>query len=190
MEKGYLAMVLHAHLPFVRHPEFPDFLEEDWFYEAITETYIPLLKVFQDLADEDIHFRITMTVSPPLIAMMKDTLLQQRYLKKIEQLIELSEKEVERTRWLPAYHDLAIMYRNHFQFCRYFFAEKYQCDLTKAFRDAEASGNVELITCGSTHGYIPLMVNDTAVKAQVKQAVTYHIYILYNPIINIQKTPI
>ena len=46
MSHGYLAMVLHAHLPFVRHPEFDEFLEEDWLYEAITETYIPLLEVF------------------------------------------------------------------------------------------------------------------------------------------------
>ena len=37
MPKGYLAIVLHAHLPFIRHPEFDDFLEEDWLFEAITE---------------------------------------------------------------------------------------------------------------------------------------------------------
>ena len=39
--KGYLALVLHAHLPFVRHPEENYFLEENWLFEAITETYIP-----------------------------------------------------------------------------------------------------------------------------------------------------
>ncbi len=30
--KGYFALVLHAHLPFVRHPEHERFLEEDWFF--------------------------------------------------------------------------------------------------------------------------------------------------------------
>ena len=49
MRKGYLALVLHAHLPFVRHPEYPEFLEEDWLFEAITETYIPLWQVFEGL---------------------------------------------------------------------------------------------------------------------------------------------
>lgn len=29
MERGYLALVLHAHLPFVRHPEYKEFLVED-----------------------------------------------------------------------------------------------------------------------------------------------------------------
>ena len=39
MTRGYWCPVLHAHLPFVRHPEYPEFLEEDWLFEAITETY-------------------------------------------------------------------------------------------------------------------------------------------------------
>jgi 1,4-alpha-glucan branching enzyme len=44
---GYLSLVLHAHLPFVRHPEHEHFLEESWFYEAITETYLPLLRMLE-----------------------------------------------------------------------------------------------------------------------------------------------
>ena len=42
MYKGYLCLVLHTHLPFVRHPEEEYFLEENWLFEAITETYIPV----------------------------------------------------------------------------------------------------------------------------------------------------
>ena len=33
--KGYVSFVLHAHLPFVHHPESEDYLEEKWLYEAI-----------------------------------------------------------------------------------------------------------------------------------------------------------
>ena len=49
--KGYHALVLHAHLPFVRHPEHEFFLEEDWLFEAITETYLPLLERFENLVE-------------------------------------------------------------------------------------------------------------------------------------------
>jgi 1,4-alpha-glucan branching enzyme len=38
MARGAIALVLHAHLPFVRHPAYEDFLEERWLAEAITET--------------------------------------------------------------------------------------------------------------------------------------------------------
>ncbi|HPT87533.1 MAG TPA: DUF1957 domain-containing protein [Bacillota bacterium] len=174
MEKGYLALVLHAHLPFVRHPEFPDFLEEDWFFEAITETYIPLLKTYQHLVADGIPFRITMSLSPTLISMFKDSLLQRRYLQKIEKLIELAEKEVQRTKWLPEFAETAHMYLEHFRFCHYFFAEKYRCDLTLAFKEMMESGCLELITCGATHGYLPLMLNQTAMQAQVSIAVQLH----------------
>jgi len=64
--QGYVALVLHAHLPFVRHPEYEDFLEEDWLYEAITETYIPLIKVMEGLVRDNVDFRLTMSLTPPL----------------------------------------------------------------------------------------------------------------------------
>ena len=66
MAKGYLCLVLHAHLPYVRHPEHENFLEERWLYEAITETYIPLIQVFDRLLEDNVQFRLTMTLSPTL----------------------------------------------------------------------------------------------------------------------------
>jgi 1,4-alpha-glucan branching enzyme len=174
MELGYLALVLHAHLPYVHHPEFPDFLEEDWLYEAITETYIPLLRVFENLTNQGVKFRITISLSPPLLSMFKDSLLQQRYLGKIEKLIDLAEREVERTRWLPQFHEVALMYLEHFRFCHYFFAEKNHCDLSRSFKELEEAGNLELITCGATHGFLPLMINRTAMKAQIQLAAETH----------------
>ena len=70
MAQGYLTLMLHAHLPFVRHPEEENFLEENWLFEAITETYIPLIKVFEGLAADEIDFRITMSMTPSLVSML------------------------------------------------------------------------------------------------------------------------
>ena len=81
MPLGYLTLVLHAHLPFVRHPEFEDFLEEDWLYEAIAETYIPLLEVFDNLERDGVQWRLTMSITPTLAAMLEDPLLSQRFVR-------------------------------------------------------------------------------------------------------------
>src|SRR5262249_11657779 len=62
MPKGYLFLVLHAHLPYIRHPEFDRFLEERWFFEAVTETYIPLIKFFDRLRSEGKRFKLTLSV--------------------------------------------------------------------------------------------------------------------------------
>ena len=32
-KKGYVSFVLHAHLPFIHHPESDDYLEETWLFE-------------------------------------------------------------------------------------------------------------------------------------------------------------
>src|SRR5262245_64891885 len=95
---GYLCLVLHAHLPFVRHPEYDDFLEEDWLYEAITETYIPLLDAFDSLERDGADWRVTMSLTPTLAAMLSDPLLQYRYVRHIDNLITLAGMEIERTR--------------------------------------------------------------------------------------------
>ena len=67
---GYLALVLHAHLPFVRHPEDPTVMEEQWLYEAITGTYLPLLQMFEGLVADGVPYRCTVSLSAPLIAML------------------------------------------------------------------------------------------------------------------------
>src|SRR4029450_6246246 len=98
MTLGYWCPVLHAHLPFVRHPEYPEFLEEDWLFEAITETYVPLIRVMDGLERDGVDFRLTMTLSPSLLSMLDDGLLVSRYQRHIGRLVALAERELDRTR--------------------------------------------------------------------------------------------
>ena len=175
MEKGYLSLVLHSHLPFVRHPEHADFLEEDWLFEAITETYIPLINVFDRLLHDGVPFRMTLSITPTLAAMLSDPLLQERYLGHLEQLIELSEKEIYRTRMEPAFHGLARMYSERFKNARSVFADRCGRNILKAFRAFQDQGSLELITCAATHGYLPLMsIHPNAVRAQIEIGAREH----------------
>ena len=175
MAKGYLSLVLHAHLPFIRHPEHETFLEENWLFEAITDTYIPLIKVFDGLIADGVDFRITVSLSPTLITMLKDELLVSRYLKHIDKLIKLSQLEVERTSDDPRTNSLSRMYLERFTESKRIFSEQYGNDLTKAFKKFQDLGKVEVITCGATHGYLPLMdLHRPAVRAQVETAVNVY----------------
>jgi len=174
MHKGYLCIVLHGHLPYVRHPEHENFLEEDWLYEGITETYIPLISMYEKLVEDGVDFRLTMTLSPTLISMLSDPLLQERYLKHINRLIELAHKEIERTTWQPSFQHLAITYLNQFCKARETF-EKYGRNLVTAFKKFQDLGKLEIITCGATHGYFPLMdVCRESVRAQVQVAANHY----------------
>lgn len=175
MAKGYLGLFLHAHLPFVRHPENARHLEEDWLFEAITETYIPLLDVFNRLDAEGVQFRLAMSITPPLAEMLADPLLRQRYLEHLDHLIELSEKELRRTQFVPRFQSLARMYHDKFSWCKRFFGEWYGGDLLAGFRHWQDRGNLEIVTCNATHGFLPaLRQNPAAIRAQIRQGVRSH----------------
>src|SRR6476660_937737 len=115
MPLGYFSLILHAHLPFVRHPEYPEFLEEDWLYEAITEVYLPLIFILQNLHEVGAKPRLAINVSPPLCEMLADELLQQRYTRHLENLLELANKELSRTqKEAPEFFKVAKMYADNF----------------------------------------------------------------------------
>src|SRR5438034_5567874 len=115
---GYLALALHAHLPFVRHPEHERFLEENWLFEAITESYIPLIQKMEGWVRDGMETSLTVTLTPTLCAMLLDPLLQDRYVRHLEGLIELAEKEIHRTHWDRDYRELAWMYHRQFNQAR------------------------------------------------------------------------
>jgi 1,4-alpha-glucan branching enzyme len=175
MPKGYLLLVLHAHLPYVRHPEYDRFLEERWFFEAVTETYIPLIKFFDRLQAEGAPFKVTLSVSPTLATMMEDPLLRQRCVRHLELSLSLAERECERTKDWPDVNPLAKMYRGQFEEARRIFVERCGTRLVTAFQQYAEAGNLELITCAGTHGYLPLLCSEPgAVRAQVFTAVDEH----------------
>jgi 1,4-alpha-glucan branching enzyme len=170
MTVGYLALVLHAHLPFVRHPESDYVLEEEWLYEAITETYVPLLMVFEGLKRDGIDFKITMSMTPPLVAMLQDPLLQDRFDDYLATLEELATLEAERNTFNGHLKYLAEYYIEEFGRIRAYWED---CDrnIVGAFKKFQDSGNLEIMTCGATHGYLPLMkMYPQAVWAQLQVA--------------------
>lgn len=164
---GYLSLVLHAHLPFVRHPEHEHFLEESWLYEAITETYLPLLRMLESWERDGVPAQIAMTMSPTLCAMLLDPLLQTRYERHINALADLAEKETHRTHLDKNLNPLAERYLREFKETRELWG-KCERNLVKAFARLQEAGKLEIITCAATHGLLPLMsAQPESIRAQV-----------------------
>lgn len=169
MNIGYLSIVLHAHLPYVHHPEHDSFFEENWLFEAITECYLPLIAMLDRLQHDEIPYRLTLSLSPTLITMLQDELLQSRYLRYLNRLLELAEHEIDRTKDQAQFHSLAKRYQSDFLEALHCYQNHYQCDLLAAFEKHQRSGNLELITTAATHGFLPLLnISETAVRAQIK----------------------
>jgi len=170
--KGYVSLVLHAHLPFVRHPEYEEFLEEDWLYEAITETYLPLIDRFTKAADDGVPFRVAMVVTPSLAGMLSDELLKARYSRELTKLIELAEREVVRTENDDAANAVAHHYLDRFLHFRWLYEERLGRNVLAGFKELQDRGVLEILTCAATHGFLPLMqANPQAVRAQIRVGV-------------------
>jgi 1,4-alpha-glucan branching enzyme len=166
---GNLALILHAHLPVVRHPEHEHFLEEDWFFEAITECYIPLVRMMQRLVDERVSFKLAMSLTPTLCAMLKDKLLCERYVRHLDLLIDLAARERKRNRKHPRLRELANFYSRIFCETRRFFVDESKGDLLTSFRELRGSGGLEIIASAATHGLLPLLLQQSreAARAQI-----------------------
>jgi 1,4-alpha-glucan branching enzyme len=154
---GLIAPILHAHLPFVRHPEHEDFLEEDWFFEALSESYLPLLRMMRRLADDEVPFRLTVSLTPTLGAMLRDELLQTRYLRHLERLLGLAHQEVERNRNHPRLVELSTFYARFFNEIRDFYCDSLQRDVVGSFRELQDAGHLEICASAATHPFLPLL---------------------------------
>jgi 1,4-alpha-glucan branching enzyme len=154
---GSLALVLHAHLPFVRHPEHEFFHEENWLFEAISESYVPLLQMMQRLLRRAIRFQITFSVSPTLCAMLSDPLLCDRYLRHLGRLNEVLEGECDRNQNDKRLFALSEFYRDFFTEIRQTFAEEWNCDLLGVFRQLRGTGALEVIASAATHAILPIL---------------------------------
>jgi 1,4-alpha-glucan branching enzyme len=166
---GYLALILHAHLPFVRHPEHEHFLEEDWFFEAVTESYIPLLRMMRRLVDDSVPFKLTMSLTPTLCAMLQDEFLRERYVRHLDLLIGLTANEQKRNRKHPQLRELADFYFDLFSENRRLFVDEWKCDVLSVFRELRETGALEIIASAATHGLLPILQQQApqAARAQV-----------------------
>ncbi len=177
-----LNLILQAHLPYVRHLEYPKFLEENWLFESLNETYIPLLRMLERLDADGVDFRLSICFSPTLATMLTDAPLQERFVDYMNGRIELGEKEVERTlREETECHDMACRYldearRNLERF------EALGRNVLSGYKALHEKNRIELMTSAATHAYLPIYKDyPAAVNAQVEMGMRTHERIFGEP---------
>ena len=168
MTKGNLAIVLHAHLPYVRSEE-PGSLEEDWFFQALVECYLPLLETFEEASkSNNSDPKITIGLSPTLLSLLEDELLKNRFKKWVEIRLKVLQT-------LKNYNREAIIHlSNHLD--RHLESWKScQGNLIERFEKLQTLKVIDILTCAATHGYLPLLrENPETVRGQLKTAVREH----------------
>ena len=165
---GNLAFILHAHLPYVRKNE-KNSLEEDWFFQAVLECYIPLIRVLEEsIKLEPDNTKLTISLSPTLISLFQSSELKGKFPEwintRIKLLNELPEEQKKAAQFLLKNLADQLIYW-----------EKYSGEILNRFQYLLDCGCLDIITCAATHGYLPILrENPETVVGQIKTAVRHH----------------
>jgi 1,4-alpha-glucan branching enzyme len=172
---GYLALTLHAHLPYVvNHGTWPHGIE--WLHEAAAETYLPLLRVLANLERDGVPANFNINISPILLEQLSHPYFIAEFPNYLTRKI-IAAREDEA--FFIQSGDLHLT--ETARFWGRFFATALDDfnalggDIIKGFRHFNDAGLVEIISCAATHGYLPLLGTDESVRAQVRTAVATHV---------------
>ncbi len=180
---GSFTFFLHTHIPYVlSHGTWPHGM--DWLNEAASETYIPLLEVFNRLVGEGHLPKVVVGISPVLAEQLADPTFKEGLRGYLKNRIDAAREDGEQfAKWnWSNMKRVADMWQDYFANALNLFQDKYEGDLIGGFKRLQDTGALEIITCAGTHGYLPLLGEDSAIKAQIRVGVqTYEKYFGQHP---------
>jgi 1,4-alpha-glucan branching enzyme len=172
---GAFTFVLHSHLPYARQAgRWPH--GEEWLHEAAAETYAPLIRALEDLADRSVPARLTLSLTPILLEQLADPDVRRNFHAYLDEKIAAASADVIRFEAAgdPHFAYLATYYADRYRQVRQDFLERWGSNLVPAFRRLEERGVLEVITCAATHGYLPLLDRDESIQLQLRTALAAH----------------
>lgn len=169
-----LALILHAHLPYVRHVGREDVLEEAWLVQALVESYLPLLGLLEGWERDRVPYAIALGLSPTLVAMLDDPLLRERARRRIDGVLAVLDRELANGTSDPSLVPALEHHRERASAA----AARYrsiEADVAGAFRAHAERGELELFTTAATHAFLPNLAGLTgAQRAQIGLGLEQH----------------
>jgi 1,4-alpha-glucan branching enzyme len=162
-----LALILHAHLPYVRSRE-PEILEERWFYEAVAESYLPLIWALERLEADRVPARLALSLSGPVLCMLGDRTVMAACRERLGRVRALAEREAGRLRGSPL-GPAAEYHRRHYT-ALVDDLESCGLQLLPRLGRLEQAGLLELLTTAGTHPCLPLLATNEARFAHIEAA--------------------
>ena len=157
----------------------PETAEESWFFEALSETYIPLLMLFDRLEADHVPFRLGLSLSPLCAHMLCDELLQKKYAAYLDRQIDFGKQEIERLGGKPELCRLARRYFDQAIDRRTAFLTRYEGNVFKALEHYQRKRNIEFLAVPATHAFLPFLCSyPEAVQAQIETALSFYRYSL------------
>ena len=184
MNKTQVILHLHTHMPYVKnHDMWPH--GTVWLSEVVFESYLPILEIIQHLQLEGIRPSISFDFSPVLLEQLAHSNAFKIFVEYAKNQIEQSEKDLHKFSKIPeAVHNIPMG-----EYWKSFYEERLQTlhemndgSIIEQFRIAEQEGLIEIMTCGLTHAYVPLLHLEQSTRMQIASSVMIHeLYFAHKP---------
>ncbi len=170
MTKGYLSFVLHGHMPWVlEQGTWPH--GEVWLHEAAAETYTPTLSMLTNFQEKKGYTdMLTIGMTPVLTEQLVHPRFKASFENYLNDRIEQSIKDKDHFNWVgdQKIAQLAERWISYYSSVKEQFVERFNRDIIDGYKRLQDKGAIEIITCGITHGYLPLLGKEETVNAQIK----------------------
>ncbi|MCL2557809.1 MAG: hypothetical protein FWE09_04965, partial [Treponema sp.] len=185
-----LCLALNAHFPFSRAysapsgkdassrsrraeaPSLaPESAQEDLFFEAVSETYLPLLEMFDRLAAAGIPFRMALSISPILGQMLGDRHFASKCAARMDRRIAFGERAAS-GRGREA--ELARIFLDREIDARAAFSSRYSGGILGALAHHARRGRVEIVGACATGAFLPFFRSfPEALRAQLEVGLAF-----------------
>ncbi|MFX1409316.1 MAG: 1,4-alpha-glucan branching protein domain-containing protein [Promethearchaeota archaeon] len=170
---GYFGLVLHGHIPWCKKSGIWP-AGEEWLMQAMNETYIPMLNILRELKESGVKVAITINITPILAEQLADKYMNQRFTEYMEDLIKRARSDIQRFKLHPKKKQIAEFHLKNLEHILDTFYHNYYKDILGSFKWLQDEGMIEIITCGATHGFLPLFESDSGIFSQIQVAVDTH----------------
>ncbi|HEY6865689.1 MAG TPA: 1,4-alpha-glucan branching protein domain-containing protein [Candidatus Eisenbacteria bacterium] len=172
---GSFTFVLHSHLPWVlHHGRWPHGV--DWLNEATAETYLPLWRLLHERAARKRPLGVTLGLSPVLCEQLAHPDFHAEFAAYLDQKLgaAVDDRAYFGRTGETALAAIAARWERFYRASLEEFMGPRGPNLVARFRRLEEEGAIEIITCGATHGYFPLLGTDDAIEGQLRTARMAH----------------
>ena len=179
MSDRKLVLLLNSNQEYIRHLQEEDVKkyapEINRFFEAITNTYIPLLNMMENLEKDCIPYKIQMVMPPVLCTLLEDTVVQGQYVSWLDRAIAFGEQEVKRVSKNKKLQELAQTVLEKYIKTKSDFTERYAMSLVPQFSAHQKSGGLELMASCGTSIYLPFYKDMKEImSAQIETGLLSH----------------
>ncbi|MDO5295820.1 MAG: DUF1957 domain-containing protein [bacterium] len=154
---GYLCFFINAHLPYMAPLTANTVYQDNWLCNTLFNSYLPILELFDRLAEEGIPYCVNLSISPVVMEMIASPAMAERFSQYLQMRWDNAQQELGKMGHSSPLRPLAQHFADEIQHRIELFRERYQGRVLATINRLVHCGHLELLAASATGAYLPLL---------------------------------